>query len=205
MTDQSNIGLRHGPLSNHVAHLCVDMQNVFADETEWQTPWMKRVLPVVTEIVQRHPEATIFTRFMTPRDPSEASGAWRRYFERWHEFTQNEAEPRLLDLVPALTEFVPPATIIDKPAYSAFHDSPLLSVLRERSIDTLVVTGAETDVCVLATVFSAIDHGFRVVLVKDAVCSSADETHDALITVYASRFSHQVELVDSPMILDEWK
>ena len=38
-------------------------------------------------------------------------------------------------------------------------------------VDTLVVTGGETDICVLATVLGAVDRGFRVVLVSDAICS----------------------------------
>jgi nicotinamidase-related amidase len=51
-------------------------------------------------------------------------------------------------------------------------------------VDTLVVTGGETDICVLATVLGAVDRGFRVVLVSDAICSSADQTHDALMELY---------------------
>jgi hypothetical protein len=32
--------------SNQTAvHLCIDMQQMFADETAWHVPWMKRVLP----------------------------------------------------------------------------------------------------------------------------------------------------------------
>ncbi|MHC2279292.1 hypothetical protein ACVME8_005935 [Bradyrhizobium diazoefficiens] len=38
---------------------------------------------------------------------------------------------------------------------------------------------AETDVCVLSTVLSAVDLGFRVVIVEDALCSSSDVGHDA--------------------------
>jgi nicotinamidase-related amidase len=71
-------------------------------------------------------------------------------------------------------------------------------------IDSLVITGGETDVCVLATVLGAVDRGFRVVLVTDAVCSSADETHDALMELYRSRFSEQIEAVTMKEVLDGW-
>ena len=49
-------------------------------------------------------------------------------------------------------------------------------------------SGGEIDVCELATMFGAIDWGFRVILVTDALCGSADETHDAMMNVYTNRF-----------------
>lgn len=70
--------------------------------------------------------------------------------------------------------------------------------------DTLVITGGETDVCVLATVLGAIDFGYRVVLVTDALCSSSDATHDALLTVYHQRFAQQVETVEMETVLSNW-
>ena len=77
-------------------------------------------------------------------------------------------------------------------------------MLTGSEIDTLVITGGETDVCVLATVLGAIDRGFRVVIVTDAVCSSADQTHDAVMELYRSRFSEQVEAVSTVEVLDDW-
>ncbi len=41
--------------------------------------------------------------------------------------------------------------------------------LRGDGIDTVIITGGETDVCVLATMLGAIDWGFRVILVTDAL------------------------------------
>ena len=43
--------------------------------------------------------------------------------------------------------------------YSAFSQPGLLSALRRNGITTLVVTGGETDVCVLAAAMSAIGYG----------------------------------------------
>jgi nicotinamidase-related amidase len=78
-------------------------------------------------------------------------------------------------------------------------------MLNRSGIDTLIITGGETDVCVLATVLGAIDRGFRVVLVTDAICSSADQTHDALMEVYNSRFSEQIEAVTMDEALESWR
>jgi nicotinamidase-related amidase len=68
-----------------------------------------------------------------------------------------------------------------------------------------VISGSETDVCVLSTVLAAVDYGYRVVLVRDAICSSSDEGHDALLMVYHQRYSLQIETASSQDILDQWR
>lgn len=78
-------------------------------------------------------------------------------------------------------------------------------MLRERGASTLVVTGAETDICVLSTVLTAVDLGYRVIVVADAICSSVDSTHDALMTVYSERFGEQIELIDTDAVLESWE
>ena len=41
----------------------------------------------------------------------------------------------------------------------------------------------------------AIDLGYRVIIVADAICSGADSTHDAMLGIYESRYGMQVETV----------
>jgi nicotinamidase-related amidase len=192
------------PIENAV-HLCVDMQRIFARGGLWETPWMERVLPTIADIVARCPERTVFTRFVTPASPEEAPGQWQGYFRRWKAATREIVDPAQLDLVTELARYVPPANVVDKPAYSAFYRSALAGFLLERGVRTVIVSGAETDVCVLSTVLDAVDIGFRVVIVEDALCSSSDAGHDALMTMYRLRFTEQIDLVAADELTEIWR
>jgi len=183
-------------------HVCVDMQAMFAGETPWRAAWMPRVLPRVISLVAAAPERTVFTRFIPPRAPEDLPGSWQRYYRRWSDMTLSQMENRLIELVSDLRRFVPPAIVVDKQVYSPWSAGQLSRELTRRSVDTLVVSGTETEVCVLATVLGAIDHGYRVILATDAICSSADPTHDAMMEVYHSRFGMQVETADAAEILE---
>ena len=144
------------PLTRRTVHLCVDMQRLFSTEGPWPTPWMDRVLPVVTELASRHPERTVFTRFIPPERATDMPGMWQRYYTRWKAATREHLDPALLELLPPLAKLCPPAQpIIDKTRYSAFVGaSACLNILHAREADGLIVTGSETDVCVLATVLA---------------------------------------------------
>ena len=197
-------GLESEPLDAGILHLCLDMQNLFAPGAPWATPWMPRVLPVVTELATRFPERTIFTRFIPPTNPRAMPGRWRAYYEKWRDVTQDHVDRALIDLVPALARLAPPATVIDKTRYSAFAETGLHRCLRERHAQGLIITGSETDVCVLATVLDAVDLGYRVIVVHDGVCSSSDEGHDALLKLYHRRYSIQIETAMAEAILRRW-
>ncbi|WP_027529000.1 cysteine hydrolase family protein [Bradyrhizobium sp. WSM3983] len=186
-------------------HLCVDMQNIFAPGGLWETPWMEKVLPTIVSIVSRHQARTIFSRFITPQDPEDRPGQWQDYFRRWQQAARQHLAASALELVPALARYVPPGRIVDKPAYSAFSNPNLAGLLMEKSVRTVVITGAETDVCVLSTVLSAVDLGFRVVIVEDALCSSSDVGHDALMTMYRTRFHGQVDLATAEELTEFWQ
>ena len=144
--------LRFGPLGPQAVHLCVDMQTLFAERTDWHVPWLERVLPVVAHLTEARRERTIFTRFVPPERPEDAIGAWRRYYAHWRDMTGERLDPRLIQLVPPLAALTPPAIIIDKGHYSPFSEPAFLEALGRLKADALVITGGETDVCVLAAV-----------------------------------------------------
>jgi nicotinamidase-related amidase len=114
--------------------------------------------------------------------------------------TREVLPPELLELMPLLAALCPPATIIDKTRYSAFAEPELITHLRRREADTLIVSRSETDVCVLATVLDAVDIRYLVVVVRDAICSSSDEGHEMLMRLYHTRYTEQIETSDAETI-----
>jgi nicotinamidase-related amidase len=175
-------------------HICVDMQRLFAEETPWHTPWMKLVLPPVEELVGRFADRTIFTLFTPPHDLSQTHGGWRKYYEKWPSMTLVRLDPQMTDVVPSLASFVPPARTFRKFTYSPWLDGKLNRILKAEGVSRVVITGGETDVCVLATVLGAVDLGYDTILLRDAVCSGVDHTHDACLTLLGDRFSQQIEI-----------
>ena len=124
-------------LGANYIHICVDVQNVFAKDTEWRAPWLVRVLPAIEAISEKYSDRTIFTRFIPPRTPEEAAGAWQAYYQRWRNMTRDRLASDLLDLVPALQRLVPPARIVDKRIYSPWLGTGLHHNLRNAGIDTM--------------------------------------------------------------------
>ncbi len=183
------------------AHLCIDMQRMFDEETAWNVPWMAKVSDQIEELTARAPERTIFTRFIPPRSAGEMPGAWKAYYQKWDQMTLNRIPRELVNLLPALARFAPPARVFDKRTYSPWVDGRLHQLLVQDGVDTLIVTGGETDVCVLATVVGAIDLGYRLLIPHDAVCSGADSTHDSTLELLGARFSVQVEMTSTEALL----
>jgi len=79
-------------------------------------------------------------------------------------------------IIPALAP-APEEPVIDKPGKGAFHQTDLEQLLKNRRIDTLIVCGVTTEVCVHTTIREANDRGYRCVALADACASYFPEFH----------------------------
>jgi hypothetical protein len=86
---------------------------------------MDRVLPQIVSLVAHH--------FITPQSADNRPGRWQRYLTRWSQATRGQLPQGALDLVALLVPFGPPASVLDKPAYSAFAGSGLAAILLQRT------------------------------------------------------------------------
>jgi len=90
------------------------------------------------------------------------------------------------DIIPELYP-LPDEPIIDKPGKGAFYATDLPSILRNNGIDTLIVCGVTTEVCVHTTVREANDRGFRCIVPGDCCASYFPEFHEIGLRMIAAQ------------------
>jgi ureidoacrylate peracid hydrolase len=94
----------------------------------------------------------------------------------------------------------PSDLVFSKHRYSAFTNQQFCELLVERSIQTVVVTGVDTHICVEGTVRHGYDLGYRMLVVSDLVGTRASESarHEHALSLCDRYFSI---LIDSRTLL----
>lgn len=90
------------------------------------------------------------------------------------------------EIVPALSP-LPDEPVIDKPGKGAFYQTDLDLMLRNRGVETLLVAGVTTEVCVHTTVREANDRGYRCLVLADACASYFPEFHEVGLAMIAAQ------------------
>ena len=81
-----------------------------------------------------------------------------------------EIDPRIAPL--------PHEPVLNKLFASAFFGTSLASLLTSHGCDSVIVTGASTSGCVRATAVDALQHGYRVVVPREAVGDRNPAAHE---------------------------
>ena len=91
--------------------------------------------------------------------------------------------------------------VIDKPGKGAFYQTDLDLMLRNRGIETLLVGGVTTEVCVNTTVREANDRGFRCIVLADCCASYFPEFHAAGLAMIKAQGGIFGSVAASPAVL----
>jgi biuret amidohydrolase len=82
---------------------------------------------------------------------------------------------------------LPGEPVIDKPGKGAFYATDLHTILANRGIESLIVCGVTTEVCVHTTVREANDRGFRCIVPADCCGSYFPEFHEVGLRMIAAQ------------------
>jgi ureidoacrylate peracid hydrolase len=100
------------------------------------------------------------------------------------------------ELVPTDDDFV-----LDKNRYSAFYGTGLEPILTSLGIDSVVVVGVTTNMCVETTARDASQRDYRVFVVGDATGELDKDRHDMALNTLGFGFGWVVESKD---VIDAW-
>lgn len=105
---------------------------------------------------------------------------------------------------PAVDERIAPREgepVLVKLFASAFFGTPLAAMLASAGADTVVVTGASTSGCVRATAVDALQHGYRVVVPREAVADRQAGPHEAALFDIDAKYGDVVGLEAAEALL----
>ena len=82
----------------------------------------------------------------------------------------------------------PDDPVVEKFGYGAFHNTHLDDLLRARRVESVLVTGTVTQICVDETARESFQRGYPTTIVADAVSSYMPDLHDATLKNFALKF-----------------
>jgi ureidoacrylate peracid hydrolase len=182
-------------LRKDTALIVVDMQNAFCHEDgslsktglDW-TAHNRAIGPVVRLVDAAHAcgMPVFFTRYVVNEDYSDA-GLFPELFPALAELRGMVTGTWDAEIVDELT---PQGgdRVIDKPRQSAFYRTDLEEQLRELGVDSVIVCGVVTNMCVESTVRDAYCRDIRVVIPSDATASVAREMHEGALRTFVYGF-----------------
>jgi ureidoacrylate peracid hydrolase len=196
------------------ALIVVDMQNDFVrDGGILQTKAAKATLgankklidyfhaakiPVIyTRIVNRNDNLRV--RFMTfGRPDAIKANAIVPGFKRFYPDVKKE-----LDVADVVDEIYPSKGdyVIDKDLFDAFQGTNLDIYLKSKGIQSVLVTGTVTQLCVESTAKGAFNHGYCAVLVSDAISSDVSQSFITELLAWFQRLFGRV--MTSDQVIEE--
>ncbi len=91
--------------------------------------------------------------------------------------------------------------VVTKFGYDAFQDTALNAILASRGIETLIVTGVVTNLCVQTTAEHGFGLGYTIVIPRDATAGDDDAAHEAALRNLGAYFG---VVVSTDEIIEAW-
>jgi nicotinamidase-related amidase len=141
------------------------------------------------EVTRRKRILTLFTTVAYQQDLGDA-GVW---LKKMPSLAVLKAGSRMVEIDPRLSPR-PGEHVLVKKYASAFFGTPLASTLTSHAVDTILMTGCTTSGCVRASVVDAVQHGFRPMVVREAVGDRSQLPHEASLLDIEGKYGDVISL-----------
>ena len=188
---------------NSSALIVVDMQNDFVRVgAPLEVPDARETIEVHQDLLswfRERERPIVFTRFIagptrtlmwnwSPQLAPPVCCCWPG-FQRAYGDIEGER-----DCVAIIDELAPQPgeSQVDKYGYNAFHRTRLTDLLHAHGVDTVLITGTVSQICVDEAARGAFHEGFQAAVISDAVSSYAPELQRASLQTLAMKYGRVV-------------
>ena len=196
------------------ALVVVDMQNDFVRVgAPLEVPDARETIDVHLELLEwfrRRKRPVVFTRFIAGPTPTlmwkwspviapPTCCCWPGFMRAYGDIEGKR------DCVAVIDELAPrpEEAQVDKYGYNAFHRTRLTDLLHASGVDTVVITGTVSQICVEDTARGAFHEGFQAAVISDAVSSYAPELQRASLQTLAMKYGRVVTAEEAIREMDD--
>ncbi len=183
----------------HPALVVVDMQNDFVRVgAPLEVPDARSTIAVHQELLEvcralrvpviytkflAGPKRTLMWEWSPPLAPPTC-GCWKGFRRHYADVAEDlDCSDIIAELYPEAGEFV-----VEKFGYGSFHNTHLDDILKAHHVESVIITGTVTQICVEETARESFKHGYRTTIVSDAVSSYMPDLQAAVLKNFALKF-----------------
>jgi len=155
--------------------MVIDMQRGFIEEgAAMEVAPGRKIIPNIARLIaasRKFGMPVIYTRFVySPKVPNLIGELHSQHKPPIGCCMIGDPSAEIVDQIRPLTDEL----VVDKHGYDAFHNTNLDYALRSIKRTQMIFTGVMTDICVLATLTSALHHEYQVWAINDATATIWD-------------------------------
>ena len=178
------------------ALVVVDVNVGFTDPASPLVCDLDEVVAAIARLLEAFRGAALPVAFTTVAYDEAAAQAAAAFLDKVPALATLAAGSRWVEIDPRVAP-LPGEPVYTKLWASAFFGTPFASFLASRGCDSLVVTGASTSGCVRATAVDALQHGYRVVVPREAVGDRNPAAHEANLYDIDTKYGDVVSLEEA--------
>ena len=175
------------------ALIVIDMLNDFVTG-KLKTERAKHIIPHIKNLIQTARNADVPVIYS-----NDAHLPVDSELDKWggHAMKGTEGAEVIPQLKPGESDYV-----LEKRTYSGFFETGLDLLLREMDVDTIVLTGLHTNICVRHTAADGFFRGYRMIVPKDATEALSEQEYQEGLE-YLKKV-YDAEITETDEIIKRW-